>query len=414
MIIATMSATSASAETQGDRKVTKAFQLAESYDWNKAEKIFDEVIANSKQTSAVAAAKIGKSYQLMMIGNDSSARRLSYEGYSFDKSSPYAALGAFVYANSTFHINNSIVEMCTFLNTRPYQSNPAFSPKWAKKIEGIMSSANCSAGQATIEANDRKLAAVVASSEYKAQVAANDAADAVELAETKRRDEAQQAEASAQRQQMLMGIISRNNDLLAEQRESQRVAEQRRYVPQSVAPVATTMPSSTARLGALPSDMGTPAQRSRWSSECQNQPNDGSIAAKSCVRLAQSFGTTPSSSAVGNAPGATYQASPQGGMAVGQESVRATMVQCVKMAPLEKALGLWEVQNNCGYRVIGSFCYDVSSAFACSRHQHGGFGPISPGGREGVSPPATSVARNNYHLKSCKYEEWNSGVCKFD
>ena len=53
----------------------------------------------------------------------------------------------------------------------------------------------------------------------------------------------------------------------------------------------------------------------------------------------------------------------------------------------------WRAVNNCGYTVIGKFCYENDRYFTCGTQAPGGFGPIRQGGSEGISAPSSSYAR---------------------
>lgn len=82
---------------------------------------------------------------------------------------------------------------------------------------------------------------------------------------------------------------------------------------------------------------------------------------------------------------------------------------CVTMKPLKNsANGFWVVVNQCGYRVIGSFCYEGSSCGG--GHTPGGFGPISPGKQEGVSGPE-GRGRVEWRVAFCNYDLWVKGTC---
>lgn len=84
---------------------------------------------------------------------------------------------------------------------------------------------------------------------------------------------------------------------------------------------------------------------------------------------------------------------------------------CVHMGPISGG-SFWQVTNNCGYRVIGKFCYENDKYFNCGTQSPGGFGPISPGRSEGVSSPSSSPA--TWRVSYCDYDDWNAGDCRID
>jgi len=168
-----------------------------------------------------------------------------------------------------------------------------------------------------------------------------------------------------------------------------------------------TRPSTNAAFGALPAGIGTDAQRNFWASRCQNQAKDGSPAAQGCEQALSNFQHQPTKPVTAPltplpTPGAVFQS------AGGPHA--ATAVHCVSMRPQVGGLGFWDVVNGCPYDVIGRFWYDGVEQTMSAAH-HGGFGPIRPGGTEQVSPPARGTSA--YHTQSCKYDEWNSGYCRF-
>jgi TPR repeat protein len=80
---------------------------------------------------------------------------------------------------------------------------------------------------------------------------------------------------------------------------------------------------------------------------------------------------------------------------------------CVLLEP--GAGSFWRAVNNCPRPVIGKFCYENDKYFNCGTQSPGGFGPIKPGGSEGISAPTAANARwrNSY----CDYDAWNRGEC---
>lgn len=69
----------------------------------------------------------------------------------------------------------------------------------------------------------------------------------------------------------------------------------------------------------------------------------------------------------------------------------------------------WRVVNRCAYTVIGSFCYEGGQSLSCSGHQSGGFGPIRPGGAEGVSAPPPGAG---WRASWCDYDLWVKQACR--
>lgn len=92
-------------------------------------------------------------------------------------------------------------------------------------------------------------------------------------------------------------------------------------------------------------------------------------------------------------------------LATGSVSAKAG---CVTMDP--QPVGAWLVVNNCPYAVIGKFWYDGDKIMTAS--SPGGFGPIAPGATEGVTPPSFRGTAD-WHIRSCDYQAWNQGTCKF-
>lgn len=80
---------------------------------------------------------------------------------------------------------------------------------------------------------------------------------------------------------------------------------------------------------------------------------------------------------------------------------------CVRMEE-GGGLGAWVVINQCGYKAIGSFCYEDDSPMSC-RSGGGGFGPLDSGDTETVSPPDMSPVR--WRATWCDYDDWVSGDC---
>lgn len=66
------------------------------------------------------------------------------------------------------------------------------------------------------------------------------------------------------------------------------------------------------------------------------------------------------------------------------------------------------VINGCGVRIIGSFCWeDAAANSSCPRRSPGGFGPLAPGAREGISSGS-----GRWRTAACDYDEWNAGRCR--
>jgi len=82
---------------------------------------------------------------------------------------------------------------------------------------------------------------------------------------------------------------------------------------------------------------------------------------------------------------------------------------CVQLEPPQGSGSFWRAANHCGYSVIGSFCFMDDGLFSCRLHKVGGFGPIRPGGSEGISAPPPGVS---WRAVWCDYDAWNRGQCK--
>lgn len=73
--------------------------------------------------------------------------------------------------------------------------------------------------------------------------------------------------------------------------------------------------------------------------------------------------------------------------------------------------GNWEVVNGCPYKVVGKFCYEGDRGILSCQKKGGGFGPLSAGGREMVTPPENQGAVR-WRVENCKYDDWVKGSCR--
>ncbi|TKW61418.1 MAG: hypothetical protein DI628_02000 [Blastochloris viridis] len=86
-------------------------------------------------------------------------------------------------------------------------------------------------------------------------------------------------------------------------------------------------------------------------------------------------------------------------------SVALAIITSAAFVPTTASAGCAYMQgstviNQCGYTIIGSYKGNDGS--------WGGYGPISPGGREG-----TSKSKNaGYRMQWCNYEAWQQNTCK--